>query len=70
MEKFEFKTNINCSGCVAKVTPYLNEAEGITNWKVDTNHPSKLLSVEASGLSREAVKRVVESAGFRIEPNN
>jgi len=68
MEKFQFKTNINCSGCVAKVTPHLNDAEGIKEWKVDTNNPSKILSVEAEGLSEEEVKAVVQKAGFNIEP--
>lgn len=37
METLQFKTNINCSGCVAKVTPELNETEGIWHWNVDTN---------------------------------
>ncbi len=29
METLKFKTNINCGGCVAKVTPELNATEGI-----------------------------------------
>ena len=26
---FTFKTNINCGGCIAKVTPFLDEVKGI-----------------------------------------
>ena len=29
MEKLKFKTNINCGGCVAKVTPFLNAETSI-----------------------------------------
>jgi hypothetical protein len=42
MEKLHFKTNINCGGCVAKVTPKLNETEGICHWSVDTIIPLTL----------------------------
>ena len=37
MEKniLKFKTSINCGGCIAKVTPYLDSVKGITKWEVD-----------------------------------
>ena len=69
MEK-KFKTNINWSGCVAKVTPYLNEAEGITKWNVDTNNPNKILTVETKDLSESDIKDLVTKAGFKIEEEN
>jgi len=28
-KQFQFKTNINCGGCIASVKPYLDKAEGI-----------------------------------------
>lgn len=31
MEILKVKTNINCSGCVAKVTPHLTSAEALKN---------------------------------------
>src|SRR5690606_29128046 len=34
---YQFKTNINCEACVAKVTPTLNNVEGISHWEVNTN---------------------------------
>lgn len=66
METIKFKTNIKCSGCVATVTPHLNEAVGENNWSVDTNDPSKILSVE--GEADEAkVTEAVKKAGYKIE---
>jgi copper chaperone len=47
MEILKFKTNINCGGCLATVTPLLNNLKGVKNWKVDTTNPDKILSIEA-----------------------
>ncbi len=63
----KFKTNINCSGCVAKVTPFLNEADGICNWNVDTENKDKVLSVHSEGITEEEVIHKVQKAGFKIE---
>lgn len=67
METLQFKTNINCGGCVAKVTPKLNETEGICHWHVDTNNPNKILTVEAENISAKEVMDAVSKAGFKIE---
>jgi len=69
-KNLQFKTNINCGGCVAKVTPFLNEAEGISNWEVDTTNKDKILSVNSSGITKDDVIRKVQEAGFKIEPIN
>ena len=66
METKKFKTNIKCSGCVAAVTPHLNEAVGETNWSVDINDPSKILKV-ASDTSDATVMDAVRKAGYKIE---
>lgn len=63
----QFKTNINCGGCVAKVSPFLNEAEGICNWDVDTTNKEKILSVHSKGITEEEVIHKVQEAGFKIE---
>ncbi|HRG34266.1 MAG: heavy-metal-associated domain-containing protein [Saprospiraceae bacterium] len=63
----QFKTNINCSGCIAKVTPFLNDAEGISHWEVDTNNKDKILSVESDGITEAEVMKKVQEAGFKIE---
>ncbi len=67
MKQYQFKTNINCGGCVAKVTPVLNAAEEVIKWDVDTANPAKLLTVESENLSEDQVKGLIEKAGFKAE---
>ncbi len=67
MDTLKFKTNINCGGCIKAVTPHLNKAEGVKSWRVDTNNPEKILTVEADGTDAQAVKQVLEKAGFKAE---
>ena len=67
MKQYHFKTNINCSGCVAKVTPSLNENPDIKEWKVDTANPAKVLTVETESLKEEDIKAIVQKAGFKAE---
>ena len=64
----QFKTNIDCGGCVARVTPRLNETKGIQSWKVDTDNPDKILTVETEALGSENIIEVVKKVGFNIEP--
>lgn len=66
-KEFQFKTSINCGGCVAKVTPLLNNAEGVDSWSVDTVNPDKILSVTVDGIDENAVIDTVKKAGFKIE---
>lgn len=63
----KFKTNINCSGCVEKVTPFLNDANGICHWDVDTANKDKILSVHSEGITEVEVIQKVQDAGFKIE---
>ena len=62
-----FKTNINCGGCIAKVTPFMEKEEGIEKWEVDSDNPKKILTV-TTDLSQDQVMNVVQEAGFDIEP--
>lgn len=64
METLQFKTNINCSNCVAKVSPFLNQEDAIDTWKVDTDNPEKILTVEGEGLEACHIIDAVEKAGF------
>ena len=67
MKQYQFKTNINCSGCVAKVTPALNSQEDIKEWKVDTGASDKVLTVKTETLDEESIRDLVQKAGFRAE---
>lgn len=67
MNTLKFKTNINCGGCVSKVTPFLNKQEGIDSWEVDTANPDKILIVNSKGATEEDVKATLQKVGFKAE---
>jgi copper chaperone len=67
MEKIHFKTNINCSSCVRKVTPVLDKIEGIQKWSVDTDDAQKILTVETESVTAKEVMEKVQYTGFEIE---
>lgn len=69
-QNFQFKTNINCGGCVATVKPHLDTAEGICHWEVDTTNKDKILSVKSEGITEQEVIETIQKAGFKIEPLN
>ena len=64
----KFKTTINCGGCLAAVTPSLNQSVGEGNWKVDTDNPDKILTVNADAADADTVIAAVGKAGFKAEP--
>lgn len=63
MDNIQFKTNINCSGCVAKATPALDQVAGAHQWKVDTANPEKILTV-TSDAAPSAIVAALQAAGF------
>jgi copper chaperone CopZ len=64
-----FATNINCSSCVRSVTPFLDDVEGVTIWRVNVEDERKVLTVEGSAPAQDIMK-MVEEAGFDISPLN
>jgi copper chaperone len=65
METLQFKTNIKCGGCIAKVTPSLNTTAGDHTWTVDINNPGKILTVTSDkGIIAADVIKAVAEAGF------
>jgi copper chaperone CopZ len=67
MEALQFRTNIKCSGCVAQVTPALNETVGSGNWSVDIANPDKILTISSHKENQREIKRALEKAGFKAE---
>ena len=68
METLQFKTTIKCSGCIEKVTPYLNETAGENNWEVDLQNPQKVLTIpNAEQLSSGEVVEALAKAGYKAE---
>lgn len=66
MKKASYKTNLKCAGCVAKITPYLNEISGEGNWAVDLSQPTKRIELGAE-ISFEKIKAAFDKAGFKVE---
>lgn len=67
MDKFQFKTNIKCGGCVATVTPHLDGLQGVEKWEVNTQNPDKVLTVIADGAKANQIQEAVTKAGFKAE---
>lgn len=67
MKTIQFKTNINCGSCIKSVTPFLNELDNVESWKVDTDNPDKILTVEIDDEDENAVKNAILEAGYKID---
>ncbi len=70
METLKFKTTIKCTGCLAKVSPFLNEEKSIEKWDVNILTPEKTLTVETEETDPEKIIAAVQKAGFEIEQIN
>ncbi len=69
MKTLTFKTNIKCGGCIATVTPFLNNVAGIEKWEVDTTNPDKVLTVTGETITAESIETAIKQAGYTIEAN-
>lgn len=67
MNTLKFKTTINCSACVAKVTPVLEAQENIQNWNVDTTNPDKILTINSNELDEADLVKSLQKIGFKAE---
>lgn len=70
MNEYTFKTNINCGSCIKSVTPFLNELDNLEMWKVDTEKPDKILTVQLEDTNVEKVLDAIKKAGYLIELKN
>jgi copper chaperone CopZ len=61
-----YRTNLNCGNCVAAVKPHLDSDPAIEHWSVDTNDPSKILTVQGENLADQKIKQHVADAGFQV----
>ncbi len=67
MKTLKFKTNVKCGGCVATITPFLNQEKGIANWNVDLTDPMRILTVKTEQISAEEITAVLKTAGYQAE---
>ena len=70
METLKFKTNVKCNNCVAKISPYLDESDKITEWNVDIENPDRILTVTGNDITNEYVKETLLKAGYKAEELN
>ena len=63
----KFKTNIKCDGCIATVTPILDDAVGAGNWNVDIGGPLRILTVENVEISPTEIKTGLATVGYQAE---
>lgn len=67
MKKFQYKTNIMCGSCIAKVSPVLNEIAGENNWQVDLKEPKRILTVLAESDKENKLVPALEKIGYKAE---
>lgn len=70
MKTQQFKTNIMCGDCIAKVTPALNANFGENNWQVDIKNPKKILSITSENATETEVNDVLKKVGYKAEGLN
>lgn len=72
MKTLKFKTNINSGGCIDRVSSYLDNAQEILHWSIDTtqtNDGVKVLTVIGDEeLHQKDVVDIINLAGFHARP--
>ena len=66
-KNLQFKTNLNCGGCVSKVKSDLDTNNGIVEWNVDLENPDRILTVRSEGITEEEVITLIKKKGFKAE---
>ncbi len=64
-KEFQFKTNLNCGGCVSKVKADFDNADGICEWNVDTANNDKILTVKADGITEDEIIAIVKKKALK-----
>ncbi len=68
MKTKQYKTNINCLGCVEKVTSFLDSLLGEKNWEVKIRDKNKILTVSKENFDELTLIEQIKKAGSNIEP--
>lgn len=64
MSTLKFRTNIQCSGCLAKVKPVLDAETQIDQWQVDLQSADRILSVDTTALTPADISHILDGVGF------
>ena len=65
--EWRYRTSIMCNGCIAKVKPILDSAEGVASWSVNLDTPERILTIVPEGAVEEELLAQLRGAGFTIE---
>lgn len=65
--EWRYRTSIMCNGCIAKVKPILDSAEGVASWSVNLDTPERILSILPDGVVEEELLAQLRGAGFTVE---
>lgn len=63
----QFKTTLNCGGCVSKVQADLDQLVGVNQWDVAISHPDKILTVHSLQHTPQEIIQLIRSKGFTAE---
>lgn len=67
MKELKFKSNINCTGCLSKVKPVLDNEDKIETWEVDLQSDDRVLTVKTNNMEIDEVKDKLAQVGFEAE---
>jgi copper chaperone len=67
MTNTKYKSTIQCSACVAKVTPALDAVAGQGQWSVDLTNPARTLTIQPD-VAPEKVAQALAQVGYKAEP--
>ena len=67
MKTKSYKTTITCTGCIDKVTPFLNEIAGEGNWEVNLRTKTKTLTINNLETTGEEIISGLKDLGYKAE---
>jgi len=67
MEQVKIKTDLSCKHCVMKVEPLLKSDNGIVDFKIDLEHPDKLVTINSEDANIEEIIAGFRKAGYSAE---
>ena len=67
MEAITLKTDLHCDSCVSKVKPILQGDSSISEFSINLDHTSKLVTVHGNKLNTEALISKFADAGYHAQ---
>lgn len=61
----QFRTNLRCAACVAKIAPIFDGDPAIRSWSADVASPDKLLTVDGDAVDPVHVGELLQQAGYK-----